>query len=345
MNESNLAFDFGSAYKLDNIDDETQVDLSLYSGFIVFFSAGKDSTACVLHLLEQGVDPDLIELHHHCVDGMEGSTLMDWPITESYTEKFAREIGLKLFWSYRQGGFEREMLRENQRTGAIVFQDDHHQFHQNGGLRGTLGTRLKFPQVAADLRTRWCSGYLKVDVGARLITSQERFTQNKYLVITGERAEESKARAKYKVFEPHRTDNRAGKRIKRHIDHWRPVHAWPESQVWDIIKRWKITPHPSYFCGFGRCSCLSCIFGSANQWATIRKYANAHFNRIADYERQFGVTIQRKLSVIELADKGVAYDIDPKWLKIAFSTEYNEPIFQSSWELPAGAYGDCAGPT
>ena len=326
-------------------DNEPLIDLSLYCGFIIFFSSGKDSTACVLHLLEQGVDPNLIELHHHCVDGQEGSTLMDWPITESYTEKIAQALNLKLFWSFRQGGFEREMLRENQRTGAIYFQDEQFQFQKTGGIRGALNTRLKFPQVAADLRTRWCSGYLKVDVGARLITSQERFTQGKYLVITGERAEESSARAKYEVFEPHRTDNRNGKRVQRYIDHWRPVHAWPESQVWAIIERWKITAHPAYYCGWGRCSCFSCIFGSANQWATIKKYAPEHFERIAHYEQQFGVTIHRKLSVYEQAEKGTPYDIDPRWIKIAMATEFNEPLFKANWELPAGAYGESAGPT
>lgn len=338
MQASNLAFDF-------NQSDEPDLDLSAYSGFIVFFSSGKDSTASVLHLLEQGVDPQLIELHHHCVDGLEGSTLMDWPITESYTEKLAQALGLKLFWSFRQGGFEAEMLRENRRTGAIWFQDAQEKFHKTGGVRGTLGTRLKFPQVSADLRTRWCSGYLKVDVGARLITSQERFQKGKYLVITGERAQESSARAKYEVFEPHRTDNRYGKRVKRYIDHWRPVHSWSESQVWDIIERWKICPHPAYFAGWGRCSCLSCIFGSANQWATIQKYAPDHFDRISNYERSFGITIHRKLSVLEQAQKGIPYDCDPKWIKIALSTEFNEPVFQSNWTLPAGAYGESAGPT
>ncbi len=336
--QNNLAFE-------TEITNQPDIDLDSYDGFIVFFSSGKDSTACVLHLLEQGVEPQRIELHHHCVDGMEGSSLMDWPVTEAYTEKISQALDLKLYWSFRSGGFEREMLRDEQRTGAIWYQDEHFQFHKTGGIRGTLGTRLMFPQVSADLRTRWCSGYLKVDVGARLITSQERFTKGRYLVVTGERAQESAARAKYEVFEPHRTDNRCGKRVRRHIDHWRPVHQWSESEVWAILKRWKITAHPAYYCGFGRCSCLSCIFGSPNQWATIQKYAPEHFNRIADYEEQFGVTIHRKLSVREQAQKGVAYDCDPKWIKIALSSEFNEPVFQNNWVLPAGAYGESAGPT
>jgi hypothetical protein len=36
--------------------------------------------------------------------------------------------------------------------------------------RETLGTRLKFPQVSADLNVRWCSAYLKIDVMARVLS-------------------------------------------------------------------------------------------------------------------------------------------------------------------------------
>jgi 3'-phosphoadenosine 5'-phosphosulfate sulfotransferase (PAPS reductase)/FAD synthetase len=48
------------------------------------------------------------------------------------------------------------------------------------------------------------------------------FRDGKTLVVTGERAEESPNRARYKVFEPHRADNRHGRRVIRHVDHWRP---------------------------------------------------------------------------------------------------------------------------
>jgi len=52
-------------------------DLLSYDNYLVFFSAGKDSVACVLHLLEMGVPASRIELAHHRVDGAEGSDLFD----------------------------------------------------------------------------------------------------------------------------------------------------------------------------------------------------------------------------------------------------------------------------
>ena len=46
----------------------TAADLAVYDRILVAFSGGKDSLAALLHLLELGVDPARIELHHHDVD-------------------------------------------------------------------------------------------------------------------------------------------------------------------------------------------------------------------------------------------------------------------------------------
>jgi 3'-phosphoadenosine 5'-phosphosulfate sulfotransferase (PAPS reductase)/FAD synthetase len=320
-------------------------DLASYSRIVQFFSGGKDSIACVLQLLRMGVDPDKIELHHHVIDGREGSTLMDWPVTESYCNAFAQALGLRIFFSWKQGGFEREMLRENALTAPVVFERSDGTLSVTGGERGKLGTRLKFPQVSADLSVRWCSAYCKCDVGSRIITNEDRFTQGKTLVVTGERAEESSARARYATFERNRADRRDGRRVQRHVDHWRPVHGWSEQQVWDILRDYRINPHPAYRLGWGRCSCRTCIFGSANQWATVAAYMPEAFERIALYEERFGVTIQRKLSVRQLAAKGTPYDCDPDVVRLACSTHYDAPIIVDEWKLPAGAFQESAGPT
>ena len=232
---------------------------------------------------------------------------MDWPITSAYCKAVARCLCLPIYFSWLEGGFEREMNRSNQAKAKTWFEAPDG-LHSAGGNGGKKSTRQKFPQVSADLSVRWCSAYLKVDVGAIAIRNQPRFNDSKTLVITGERAEESPARAKYAEFEPDRADNRDGK-SKRHVDRLRPIHGWKEAEVWDIIQRHGIIAHPAYHLGWGRLSCMSCIFGSANQWATIRKIAPQHFGdaRIANYEEQFCTTIQRKQSVNERADLGTPY--------------------------------------
>lgn len=320
--------------------------LHTYDKILVAFSGGKDSLACLLHLLESGIDASRIELHHHLVDG-DGS-LMDWPVTKSYCEAVATAFGLPIFFSWREGGFEREMNRDGTPTAPVFFETTHqHGFTKSAGGKGPPGTRLRFPQVSADLSVRWCSAYLKIDVMAALIRNDPRFQGQRLLVITGERAEESPARARYATFEPHRSDLRNG-RVPRHVDAWRPVHAWPEREVWSIIQRWGVVPHPAYCLGWGRLSCMCCIFGSANQWASIRQISPDQFGRIAAYEAAFGATIHRTRSVVELADRGTPYpSIREDIVAQAMADTFTGPIRlpPDAWVLPAGAYGEAAGPT
>ena len=319
-------------------------DLDEYERVIIFSSGGKDSLACVLYLLDLGLPRSKMELHHHDVDGREGSHLMDWPVTRSYNEVMGRELGIPVFFSWKQGGFEREMLRENCGTAPITFTRGDGTLVTMGGERSKNSTRRKFPQVSASLATRWCSSSLKIEVGSRLLINDPRFTIGKTLVITGERAEESANRAKYAVFEPDRSDNRLG-RTPRWIDHWRPVHAWKEAEVWRLIEKHKVNPHPAYHVGFGRASCLACVFGSKNQWATIRDIAPTQFALVANYEKEFATTIHRKYSVIEQADRGTCHSTAHEWKHVAMSDEYTLPFFVDPWVLPAGAYGESCGPT
>ncbi len=317
--------------------------LTIYSKIIVYFSGGKDSLACVLRLLELGVPREKIELWHHLTDGREGSTLMDWPVTPAYCQAIAHSLGLKLYFSWKVGGFEGEMLRENARTQPTRFEtpDD---IGQTGGTRGKCSTRCKFPQVSANLSVRWCSAYLKIDVASTALRNQKRFNNTETLTVSGERAEESAARSKYKVFEPDRTDNRNG-RNARHVDRWRPVHQWSEAKVWEIIERWKINPHPAYRLGWGRVSCLFCIFGSDHQWASARQVNPVGFDEIILYEGLFETTIHRKNPVEQRADKGTLYQMNPADIKAGMSTEFNEPVFVEDWQLPSGAYGESCGPS
>ncbi len=328
-----------------------ELALHSYDHYIVAFSGGKDSVACFLNLLDQGVPKEKIELWHHCIDGREGSTLMDWPVTEDYCQKFADAFDVPIYFSWKEGGFEREMNRENARTAPNHFEVPNSDDEDNviecsaGGVRGKPNTRKQFPQVSADLSVRWCSAYLKIDVCTMAINYQERFHGKRTLVITGERAEESTARAKYNTFEPDRSDLRNGKRFQRHVDHYRPVHKWTEQDVWEIIARYKVNPHVAYRLGWNRLSCISCIFGSANQWASLNEIAPEHVKKISDYEKDFGKTIQRKLSVDEQVAKGVSYaNLDPKLSRQGLGKTYTDPIFVDIWSVPAGAYGENAGP-
>lgn len=135
------------------------IDVLSYDRYIVAFSGGKDSIAVFLHLLDCGVDKERIEIHHHNVDGEETGEegLMDWPVTADYCRKFAQAFGVRYSQSWREGGFLREMLREEKATApvSIPYEVDGKRVHVGGD--GKPNTRRKFTQVTANLAQRWCT--------------------------------------------------------------------------------------------------------------------------------------------------------------------------------------------
>ncbi len=157
---------------------------------IVAFSGGKDSLALLLLLLPLGVPRERIELWHHDVDGREGSSLMDWPCTRDYCVKVAEALGVRLYCSWKVGGFEREMLKENAPTAGYLFETPEG-LDTAGGKSTSLGTRRMFPQKAHSLSVRWCSAYTKIMVFDVAVRNQPRFHNRRTLVLTGERSEES----------------------------------------------------------------------------------------------------------------------------------------------------------
>src|SRR5262245_37795968 len=279
-------------------------DLGWYDYFLVSFSGGKDSVALALGLRKRGFPANRIILMHQHVDGEPGvdQPFMDWPCTEGYCRAFAQATGMRLLFQWRHGGFHREMLKEDARLAPVSFEYMDGGVGTAGGVRGKVGTRRLFPQVTADLSKRWCSPARKIDVASIAINNEPRFKGKRLLFLSGERRQESAARSKYAEMERHRTHTKT-----RHVDHWRMVIDWTEQRVWDIMREFRVTCHPAYYLGWGRVSCLACIFGQADQWASVRLIAPDVFSRIATYERDFGRTIHKGKSVVDLADRGTPY--------------------------------------
>lgn len=321
------------------------IDLDGYDHIIVCMSGGKDSIASLLRLKDMGADMAKVELWHHDVDGREGSRLMDWPFMADYNRKLASALGLPLYFSWLEGGFEGEMLKEN------AFSRPHKVETPDGLLtlerdtkRGTAGTRLRFPQLSPSLQTRWCSSALKIDVGRRALNNQPRFDGKKILFVTGERRQESANRAKYNQMEPHACDRRAGRK-GRHVDAWRPVLHWDEEAVWDALRRHGVIAPVPYRLGWSRSSCMTCIYNGPRIWATIRRHFPERAEQIARYEDRFGTTISRnRINVIAVGATARPYEIDDtEALAQAIGEEYTLPVVLdegAQWIMPAGAFGN-----
>lgn len=323
-----------------------------YDFYVACVSGGKDSLDLVLQLLERGVPPERVLLTHQAVDGrpphLGGSTdfCFDWPVTGGYVLAMAQALGLTLRWQWREGGLEREMLRDNTLTAPVTFQTLAGDFKTVGGDLGQPLTRRKFPQTGSIESGRYCSAVVKIGVSAVSITNDPAFDGAKICLLTGERREESAARNNYAEIERHRTNSR-----RRRVDHYRLVIDRTEEQVWASIARHRILPHPSYRLNFSRCSCQYCVFAGANDLATLRLIDPVRFERMAAYEDEFGMTVKQGVSMRELADRGTPFvgPGDEETIREALSCDFDPARFflpaGQAWELPRGAFKNGPGPS
>lgn len=299
---------------------------------IVFFSGGKDSLACLLYVIEVvlslGLNPsETIECIHHCVDGRpwfyggSGINEFDWPCTEDYCRVICACLGIPLLFNWREGGLMGEVLKGGEGDplvgrweksmkvgprptarmflempvgGRVELVEPGYAF-VSGGV-GEYHRRRSFPPQGpvnkAGRTYRWCSPVVKIDLGRSHVRNRQDLYGKRVLCVSGERAEESPARQGYftREFE-------AGHGSRdRHVERWRPIHKWCEIDVWALIYRWKIRPHPAYRLGWGRLSCMTCIFGSKDMWASIAEIDRRRFDRFVEVEE---LLAEEKVGVIK----------------------------------------------
>nr|WP_319266000.1 phosphoadenosine phosphosulfate reductase family protein [uncultured Draconibacterium sp.] len=311
-------------------------DFDYYDHIILSCSGGKDSVACALLLHEYNVPADKVWLWHQSIDGRNETehSFFDWPSTEGYVVKFSELMNMKLEFQWRAYGFYGEMFRNNSRTNDVYFTYKNDTIHLPT-RGGNLSTRMKWPAKTASLNSRWCSGYLKIDVAARAITHHPELQGKRILFITGERREESHARSKYKEYEIHRSNSK-----NRLVHHWRIVIDRDERWIWDMFEKYGIIPHPAYFLGLPRLSCRTCIFYSKDHWCTIFDACPEVIYMLQETEEELGFTLDNKLTIREMvtAGRSLLLPENRKYIKLATSP-FSSDISTNNWVLPAGAFG------
>lgn len=263
--------------------------LSEYDHILISESGGKDSI-CLFHLLDLGVPIDKIELVHQSIDGNKQDYVefMDWPVTESYIEAVGKLFNIKTSYQWREGGFYNELMRKDSLTGDVYYLNNE-KVVRLPTTKGKKNTRLKWPAMSPDLRVRYCSAALKIDVFRRVLNNHPKYTNKKILVVTGERREESPNRAKYAETEIHACNSK-----KRLVHAWGPIIDWTERQVWDEYEKRRFLPHPAYLLGWNRTSCFGCIFSTADLWAMMREIAPERFKMLVLKEEELNHTIDIK---------------------------------------------------
>lgn len=179
--------------------------------------------------------------------------------------------------SYRVGGFEAELDRIQQPTAPVSIP------YEVDGKRVLVGGAGK-PNYTFEI-----SSALGQFGSTLVFLSRQNFrdgcmarndpqflTGKTLLVVTGERAEESKARSTYPVF--------GGALQTIVLATVLFVSLTIGGQCINGQKKviCLICPgsSPSYYLGWARASCLPCVFGNKNQWSTIRFIAPENSNAL-----------------------------------------------------------------
>lgn len=74
---------------------------------------------------------------------------MDWPCTAGYVRAIAEHLGIPIYFPWREGGFARELDRNDAPTAPIRFETPDGLSYAGGN--GPAGTCGLFPQTSADL--------------------------------------------------------------------------------------------------------------------------------------------------------------------------------------------------
>lgn len=332
--------------------------LEEYDQIIVLFSGGKDSTAAYYKLLELGVPKHKISLWHHDIDGGNPTRNMDWRCTSSYVKAFAEAEGVDLKISYRKDGFFGELYRVGASKPIEWVEDDAIYQCKTGksweaceNLRKLnppdlterlkeFGYRLKFPAKTGNLRTRWCSAYLKIMVADTLISNLEQTAKDcKILIVSGERRGESVGRADYNEMEIGRTH--AVKKNHRLVHQWRAVIDYSEKDVWEVLKRHRCNPHPCYRIGWNRCSCAQCIFSTPKHFAGLREVYPEEYKKLKNDEKVLGFTLDNHCDLDTFVGdaKSLVYHGDKKAMRSILTGEYQvDDVYTDEWHYPAGAF-------
>lgn len=208
------------------------------------------------------------------------------------------------------------------------------------------GRRHRFPAKAGTHQGRWCSGNLKAAVQDSVTSNLEVTREGvKILVISGERRGESAGRSKYNEMEIHRTN--AEKRARRIVHQWRPVIDYSEKDVWEVLKRHKVQPHPCYRAGWNRCSCAMCIFSTPKLFAGIRELYPEDYELLRKDEQILGFTLDNKCDLNTFVGdaNSCVYHGDAQAIHSLVTGEFRtQDIYvRGAWQYPAGAFHGAEG--
>lgn len=263
--------------------------------------------------------------------------------TEEMEEKL-KEYGYRMKFPAKTGDLSRRWCSAYLKI--MVADSVMSNLSQLGELEEIGGKRQKFPVKGGTHQGRWCSGNLKATVQDSVTANLDKTSKNvKILVVSGERRGESAGRSKYNEMEIHRTN--ATTKAHRLVHQWRPVIDYSEKDVWEVLKRHKVNPHPCYRAGWNRCSCAMCIFSTPPLFAGIREIMPEEYELLKKDEEILGFTLDNKKDLDSFVGdaESCVYHGDAKALHSMVSGEFEtaDIFVDGPWMYPAGAFHGAEG--
>lgn len=207
--------------------------------------------------------------------------------------------------------------------------------------------RHKFPAKSSPQQGRYCSGALKAQVQDSLTNNLEKTSRDtKILIVSGERRGESIGRSRYNEIEVHRTNATA--KAHRLVHQWRAVIDYSARDIWEIIRRHGVTPHPCYSAGWSRCSCAMCVFSLPKHWAGIRELFPEEYASLRQDEITLNFTLDNKKCLDDYVGdaRSCVNHAATKAVKQLVTGEFTvDDIYTPAheWIFPAGAFGGSEG--
>ena len=150
-------------------------------------------------------------------------------------------------------------------------------------------------------QARFCSSDQKRGPKHRLITQLTAELgldrPARVLDCTGERAQESKARAAKPGYA---FNTAASTHTTRHVWTWRPIHGWSARTVWQRITASGVPYHWAYDEGMTRLSCSLCVLGSRADLTRACQLRPDLAHRYADLEARIGHRFRADLSITDI---------------------------------------------
>lgn len=194
--------------------------------FVVNHSAGKDSQAMLLELLDHVPADQILVVHAELPEA-------DWPGLRDHIEATV-PAGIEIrYCRATRTLLEKVALRHETRPDAPCW-----------------------PGAGP----RWCTSDLKRDPIAKTVRGwlKEHPDHSKVVVhCEGIRAQESSQRSKRQEFSPNKRESKAGRQVWT----WYPIFNLTEDQVFARIAAAGQQAHWAYQAGMSRLSCSFCIYG------------------------------------------------------------------------------------